>query len=483
MVNTQSGVKKRIGKVPVFKRTIGEATERFIITAAQNATPVNKPFVDALHRACAHYGAEMMVIPLRYKNPTSKWSASQANEDTWAPEVMPFLWNTRKALNKNLVVLGDIKTQPTASSPLTGFDAITGAESAILGHTKLQLRVIPTAAGRFPKILTTTGACTVKNYTDSKAGKLGEFHHTLGAALVEIRGKTFHLRQLNAGKDGSFYDLDTLFTPDAAPKKYGRAAGLVMGDTHVDSIDPDVVRATFGKGGMCEVLRPHALIYHDVLDAYSVNPHHAGNVFNAIAKLRGDRNDIAKEVERAARFILEHTPKNTKALIVSSNHDDMLRRWIVNNDWRQAPGNAEFYLRTALAMVQSTKLGVYGMESAAPFPYWLDHFAKGSKTDYECLEPDNARTVAGIWVGAHGDAGPNGSRGNIRGFRRIGVRGTYGHAHTPGIEEGAHQVGTSTRLRAEYTRGPSSWMQTHGLIYPNGKRTLINIIKGEWRLI
>src|SRR5206468_12365404 len=114
----------------------------------------------------------------------------------------------------NLVLAADVKTQPTASSPLSGFESLTGGESCILGHTKMQLRSVPVPTGRYPKLLTTTGACTKPNFTDSKAGALGKFPHYLGAVLVELDGKRFHLRQLNADRlDGSFIDLDTLYTP------------------------------------------------------------------------------------------------------------------------------------------------------------------------------------------------------------------------------------------------------------------------------
>lgn len=30
--------------------------------------------------------------------------------------------------------------------------------------------------------------------------------------------------------------------------------------------------------------------------------------------------------------------------------------------------------------------------------------------------------------------------------------------------------------------GASSWLNTHCLLYANGKRSLINVIDGEWRL-
>lgn len=469
---------KRSKKTPIFKRKL-EKVERFIVTAAQNSTPVHPTFVKTLELAANHLNAEILCIPLRYKNPTSRWSKSQANEEIWASEITPYLWNTRKALNKNLLVMGDIKIQPTASSPLNGMEAITHGESGIFGHTKLHLRSVPTLPGKLPKLLTTTGACTVPNYTDSRAGKLGEFHQTLGAVLVEVRGKRFHIRQLNGSKrTGEFIDLDLHFA-DGKVRKAGRPQALVMGDTHVDAVCPDVVRATFGEGGMTEVLQPEVLVWHDLLDGNSINPHHRGNPFIAVSK-RFSRMDVARaEVERALAFVGAYT-RNCTSVIVASNHDDFLQRWLSSCDWRTDPTNAEFYLETALAMVRAAKGGAEA-ERLSAFGHCATKFFAG-RSDVRVLQPDEAFTVAGIDLSMHGDRGPNGARGSIKNLRRIGTKSIIGHSHSPGIDEGAMQVGTSTKLRQGYTVGPSSWLNAHATIDALGKRCLHILIHGEWRL-
>lgn len=473
---------KRERKTVIFERTIGRSTSRFLITAAQNGTPVHKKFLRALEIAAKHLSAEILVVPTRYKNPTSRWTESQENAEVWDDAVQPYLYNQRVALNKNLVLLGDVKVQPTAVTPLTGFEALTHGESGILAHTKLQLRTIPTPQSRYPKILTTTGACTVPNYTDSKTGKLGAFHHTIGAALIELRGKKFHLRQINADKKtGAFQDLNTVYgvswRADGVWEE-GHTAALVMGDTHVRFIDPAVKKATFGKDGIVETLRPEELVWHDVLDAYAVNPHHRGNPFVAVAKHRAGFGDAEAEMHAALTFIRNHTPPWGSAVVVESNHNEMLRRWLSSHDWRTDPVNAEFYLQTALDVVKGAKMGPHGAEYPDPFIAW----AKQALPEAVVLRQDESYTIEGIEVGMHGDDGPNGSRGSVRNLRRIGVKSIIGHSHSPGIEEGCYQVGTSTALRAEYTRGPGSWLNTHCLIYGTGKRTLINIIDGEWRL-
>ena len=71
--------------------------------------------------------------------------------------------------------------------------------------------------------------------------------------------------------------------------------------------------------------------------------------------------------------------------------------------------------------------------------------------------------------------------GNVRQFSFQGVKTTTGHGHAPGIEGGAHRVGTSSLLKMDYNEGASSWMHAHDLIYANGKRSLVFIINGKWK--
>lgn len=460
----------------VYQRDLPKDARVFIVTAAQNATPVHEAWLATLQRIASATKAQILVIPLRYKNPTSQWSGSQQNAEHWDAPVRPFLWNVRKPLNPNLTVLADIKTQPTASDPLSGFDAVSLASSGIVGHTKLRMRSVPTPGHRMAKILTTTGACTVANYTDSKTGKTGEFHHSLSAVFVRLDGKRFHLRHLHFDGQGCT-DLDKRYSPNGVERAPPPLA-LVMGDTHVDAIDPKVERATFGEGGIVQTLKPKHLIWHDLLDGYSCNPHHAGDPFVAVAKRAKAADDVRAEVSRAITFVAERTPEWATSVIVPSNHNDFLRRWVKTNDWKHDPVNAEFYLETALAMVRGTTLTASGTTYPAPFPHW---FREANVPRSLVLDDDESFMLAGVECGMHGDIGPNGARGSIRNLRRIGVKSIIGHAHSPGIDEGCYQVGTSTRLRLEYNHGASSWLNCHCPLHANGKRQLIIIVDGEWR--
>lgn len=474
----------RAAQPMVFKKKLGDA-KTFIITCAQNGTPVHDEFWACLKTMARKRKAQLVVVPIRYKNPTSLWEASQANEEWWVKEVQDYLCNQKVNLNENLILIGDAKTQPTAKNPLDGYESETGTASAIVGHPKIALKAVPTLYGRTPKILATTGACTVANYTDSKAGHNGRFHHALGALVVEIVGKAFHLRQLNFDtKSGSFTDVDTRYYPNRA-EKAPRAKALVMGDTHADFICLKVKEATFGKGGIVEVTRPENLIWHDLLDAYMVNPHHQGKVFTAIAKLTSGMGTIADEVARACHFVKDHTPPDTRSVVVPANHNDFLLRWIESHDWRTHPPSAIFYLRTALQMAEQTEFRPrYGAVFPSPLPMLFPKYVDCSNIELLANKDPkkNFFNVAGIELSMHGHKGSNGSKGSINGYKDLGVKTVIGHSHVPGIKNGCYQVGTSTELALEYTNGsPSSWLNAHCLVGADGKRQLIIIVDGEWR--
>lgn len=461
-------------------RKFRKGCKRFIVTAAQNGTPVNKEWWAVLLNMSKVLKAELLVIPIRYKNPTSHWSASALNEEYWVPEVKPFLWNQRVALNRNLTVLGDIKTQPTAVSPLTGFEAFATSSSGIIGHTKVQLKAVPSPSNKTAKVMTTTGACTVANYTDSRAGAVGEFHHSLSAVLVEVDTATrFFMRHLHFDEDSaSCIDLNKRYYADKVTKA-PRALALVMGDTHVDSADPAVIAATFGTDGIVPVLRPHHLVWHDLLDGYSVNPHHAGKPLNKVGKMLGKVSNVREEVRRAIEFISKYTPKDTQSVVVASNHNDFLSRWIDSHDWRNDPVNAEFYLETSLAMVRGTRFTSRGTEYPEAFAYWL---RKAELPNCRVLDMDESFVLEDVELGMHGNLGPNGVRGSINNLRRISNKSIIGHSHTPGIEEGCYQVGTNTYLRLEYNQGASSWLNADCVLNADGKRQLLIIVDGKWRM-
>jgi len=467
-------------------------TKRFLFTSAQNGTPVRPLVWQAILRAKEYWDAHLSVIQLRYKNPTSMWSRSQEDKETWDAATKPYWLNQRMDVNRNLVCVGGIKIVPTATKPLSGFEAFTGGESTIVGHTRYQFKTVPVPGSAMAKIMTTTGACTEPNYTNSRAGAGGEFHHCFGAVLVELdkHGK-FYLRHLNFTGDGIAYDASGVMITPEGVEPFKGAAALALGDTHVRFRDKGVERGTFGKGGLVETLQPEAIYWHDVCDGYGANPHHDGNPFNEQAKGPSGFDDVEGEVREAVNYVAQNTPAYATSYIVPDNHGDFLRRWILKKDWRKEvmPIARAFYLKTALAMHESTKMGAGGTETVSPWAYWVEHFMDAvwdrTRVRVKCLSGKGGEgsEVHGIQMDMHGHAGPNGARGSIQNLKRIGRKSVIGHSHSPGVDEGCMQTGTSSLLHLEYNgAGPSSWLHAHAVVYPNGKRQLVIIIDGKYKL-
>ncbi|GAH08828.1 unnamed protein product, partial [marine sediment metagenome] len=173
--------------------------------------------------------------------------------------------------------------QATAVNPLTGFAPLTQGSSAIFGHAQVAMQTVPTPADVMPAIMHTTGSVSLKNYSKTGRGIKAEFHHTLGAVIVEKKGEYFHMRHVCAQDNGSFFDLDRQYTTKGWKGGY-RIEALVTGDEHCLWMNPEVKRGTYGEGGLCELLRPKVIVRHDVLDAYSISHHHRKNAVVQWAK-------------------------------------------------------------------------------------------------------------------------------------------------------------------------------------------------------
>jgi hypothetical protein len=160
--------------------------------------------------------------------------------------------------------------------------------------------------------------------------------------------------------------------------------------------------------------------------------------------------------------------KNRQLVIVKSNHDDHLERYLSEARYIKHPYNHQLGLQLANALI----------EGHNPLEWYTKN--KVGNINVLWLKRDEDFIVGGVQLGAHGDKGPNGSKASITSMEASYGDVVYGHAHTPQIMRGAFCVGTSTPTKPDYGDGPSSWMNTHCLVYENGQRQLINIIEGKF---
>lgn len=467
--------------VPTYERSDAEIadfldSEIFIITCAQNNTPLDQKAWKAVQQYAKCRNAQIIVIPLLYRNPTSPEELA-SKEAWWPPEVVPYLMQREIKLAPHIRIVGDARIGAAAVNPLTGFESLTGADSAVFGHPQIAMQTVPTPQNKLPKILQTTGSVSLKNYSKSAAGKRGAHHHSLGFTIVECdrEERIFHIRSVVGDRNSEFYDLDRHITSWGV-KKTGIDV-IVLADAHGNKMCPDYRKATFeGPDSMVQTLRPKWMMWHDLGGEEAVSPFHRKTPSTQYRKHTTGRNRLLEEMQGNARMLEELTPDFATSVVVPSNHEDHIKRWMEEIDWRTEPWNAKIYHE--LWVVWLDAIDKDGGEDFHPFRYWME---KNCEANALFLPYDYPFIVNGIYLSYHGHQGLNGAKGNIRSFAKIGAKVFTGHPHSPGIFRGAYQVGTGTPLGDDYTFGPGSWLNTNGFVHPNGKRQLSHVIHGDWR--
>lgn len=409
--------------------------KRYVITAAQNATPPHMDFLGSILNYCEVNDARLVVIPYRYHNLRSVYSTDKREDDWWHTSLEPYICDEMVRLSDNLVLMGHLKVQPTATAPLSGLESYSGQDSAIIGHPKIELKTVPTPSKVLPKIMSSTGTITVPNYSDTKAGYKGEFHHSLAAVVVEIDDDgDFHIRHIHADDStGEFYDLNRYYSPTSV-EKIDRIAALVTGDTHAEFIDDAVKEATYtGKNSIMRVLNPEVMVYHDVEDFYSRNHHHRGNDIITFGKHHFGRDNVEESLQVTADFIDEVSDESTLNVIVKSNHDEAFDRWLREADPKMDMENARFYHYMKYHQYTNTSMTPTGFQTIDSFEFWcknpMDKNGLLSKDRTVFLKRDQSFVVANVELGFHGDVGPNGARGSARAFSKIGPKTVIGHSH------------------------------------------------------
>lgn len=442
--------------------------QTYVITCAVNASKAHSPWIKTMQLYCSMRGARLMVIPLRYQNPTNR--DAKRDDEWWDSRLVPYLVSERTKIARNLIVLADIKTQPTAVNPLQKWQTVTGTASAIIGHPKIALKTVATNPGVPAKLVMSTGACTVESYSDTNAGASGKFHHTLGAVVVEVDGPRTHIRHICPMKDGSFIDLDTKYTVKGA-EPAPRAEVLTMGDIHAEMASPFVTQAT---RELAELIRPKALVLHDVLNFGSAS-HHA-KFFEKFRRHVSGTSGVLHELKVTARHVDLLSGFADKTVMVNSNHHDHFTQWLEKAEHALDMENTLVFHETKAAMLRAIHEGSY----CDPFQYWMDKLMKhGDRLLW--LKPGESFMRHGIEHGWHGHKGPNGARGSTKSFATIGAKVVKGHSHGAEIIDGARSVGTSSLMDMGYnTDSPSGWTWTHDITYANGKQTLIHCVGGSF---
>lgn len=457
---------------------------RFILTSAQNNTYVHTKFLQSLENCAKHLKAQIIVGTFSY-NLYAFQNLAKGEADWFDPKIKDYIVDEPILLASDLLWCGELNILPTAVNPLSGLHSYAKGKSSIIPHVKVQMESVPTHKSTSTRMMYTTGAVTKRNYIQKKSGQKASFHHVFGALLVEIDDEgDWFVRQLIANSQtGEFQDLDVLYTPNGVYENQ-KVEAINWGDIHVEKLDVLAASASFfNEDSMLNVLKPKYQLVHDVLDMEARNHHSINDPYFRFIMNRENKEEVWLNVLSVARFLESIASEDSKVVVVESNHDLALKKWLKEADYKTDPINAIFFLRSQLAIYEAMDKGHYGLSI---LEYWVNQITgleniKFLKTDESfkiCASDDG-----GIECGCHGDKGANGSRGSSNSFTKFESKYNLGHSHTASIKDGVYTAGVLGRLDMGYNVGHNSWSHSNIITYPNGKRTIVTIKNGKWRAV
>jgi hypothetical protein len=477
-----------------------EGVSYFILTSAQDCTKIHEDFFANLlaYRAWlqTEYDApcNLMVGGFTYnKKLFEEHDPSIRSDKVWFDERLdPYIIHERVDIGDKLSFCGEMNTLPTAVQPLSGFETYTRDKWGIFPHAKVQLRSIPTQKNALTKVIMTTGAVTMPNYIRKKAGIKATFHHVVGAVIVAVASSgAFWCRhiQANSLKDGSFYDLDRHISKGEITKGH-RAEALTYGDIHHEKLDPLVARQTWGydveeqrvihNECLDGWLRPKHRFLHDLSDFAPRNHHNIKDHHFRFLTHQTETDNVEEALVGCAAFLQEVSKArfdgdDCQTIVVQSNHDNALLKWLKTADYKVDPENAVFFLECELEMHRWLRTG----NDCPIFELVLKKAGIPDNVQF-VGEDDSFITCGDIENAMHGHLGANGAKASPAAFTRMGSKSITGHTHSPGITDGNMTVGVSGGLDMGYNKGLSSWLHAHGLTQPNGKRQLLVMMNGQF---
>jgi hypothetical protein len=463
---------------PEYIKSLGDVIashKRFIVTTAVTGRQVDVGLLEAMESYCANNDAHILVL-ISSDPATNSW-APGARYGTIDSRIMASNYTslvvTDVALNSN-ICLSTVKVSAKQIDAVTGFDRIIANRGTfVFASPKQRLKAVPVSNIKYPHFGMTTGAITVSdyssdNYMSLRTAFLAENDHVMGGLILEIKDDDIYFFRQFQSKDGgsSFVDLGYRYHADGRVTEEC-AEAFVLGDWHSGSTDP---KASDAWKSVCKRIGIEKLILHDTFDGMSINHHERDDVVSRAVRVKNNQHDLETELVGMVRDLNELCEWAEHLVIVKSNHDEFLERYLRRGYYVQDPQNHRYALDLAAAL----------MDGKDPLKHAIEDKGFLNKDRVTWLSRDEDFKVAGIQLGAHGDKGPNGSRGSVRSMEKSYGQSVTGHSHTPEILRGAWQTGTSTYLKLEYNKGPSSWLQSSCLVYADGSRQIINVIEGEY---
>jgi hypothetical protein len=455
-----------------IQKMISKAKRAFI-TCAVSGREVDTDALRAAQKYCRENKALLIIMPAK-----DLGSGQSGNMDEYVlsgafwDEVV--LFDDYQFCDK--LHLSGIKLNAKQIYPGTGLKRLCSKMgSFVVGGAKQFLHHIPqNHASDYPHMVAVTGAITKQdystpNYMSARTAKIAEVDHQIGGLIVESDGNIFNARHVTYS-DGCFVTKGKSY---GKKRKKPKCLAAVMGDLHPGQEDVHAVADTISQ--LIKPYKPEKIIIGDYFDGATFNRHVVGRI-KETSIIRDQFPTMADEFEHAINLWREFADLCNELQFTPSNHPDWIDQFITKGDFSKINNLEDMELCGHLfsAAARGENLVKAGMEFVCD--------SRSIKPINNIVFNDRMDSViiAGRETNIHGDIGPNGARGTPANLEACYGAGVSQHTHSASLIRLYAVVGTLTKLRQAYNKGPSGWTQTNALLWDNNSLELYTRVNGKY---
>ena len=367
---------------------------------------------------------------------------------------------TETTFNENLKL---VNTGVTANNknPLASLKELGHKEySTIVASTKQCMEMVPSINKGKTHLIYLTGTCSKPIYNKNITGTINANNNKIGGLVIEIENdRIFYIRNIE-WINGYFVDLNKAYYKDHIENI--QAEAIVAGDLHLSGDEDPKALELLNKE--IKFLKAKRLVIHDFCSHNTIN-HHEQDNWIKMAKLTSKFHSLQDEHKYTAHTFNNFAKdlKNVEFIVVKSNHDRWLHKYLGNrNLWIKDNCNA-FYAHTLCG---------YALQGLDPFEATMRTFLN-PKLKIRFLQNDEIYKIADTELSLHGDIGNNGGPATLRSIELSAGKCIIGHSHQPRVGFYGMQVGSNTKMNLGYNSGGSSWHNGNVSLFKDGHKQML----------
>lgn len=452
--------------------------DRFVITTVLAGCKVDKKFLASLKTYCDINDALLLLLPVA--DPAS--NRSRMGQHMMFDGILRdehFVYND-VTLNSNFAISG-IRLQAKQINPFTGLHRV-GRTLGSMAYGSPKQSLEPIAGEEWPRFIMTPGALTKPDYStelyiSNRTAYLAHHDHVMGALVVEVvDDEKYFFRQFQADKEGKFVDLGYMYDGEVEEAEEYLPEGFVLGDIQYPKHDPIAIKCW---EEVQKEIPAKKVFLHDVREGMPES--HWDKKDNILMAIKAEEGvlDVKKDIIGCAEMIngIAEWEGLEEVVIVKSNHDEFVDRWLSGGTYPKEPNNFEIGHILALDAYYGKKEDQYYDVLKAACEKLNNMSDK-----VRWLRRNDRVEIGSVECGKHGDRGSRGKYTSpLTDLEKTYKNMVIGHRHAVQIMRGIWVVGTTGNRDPRFRKGPNDWTHTSCHVYPNGMRQLITCINGQWR--